>query len=366
MDNNFQLSAYDYFLPEENIAQHPAPRRESSRLLVLDCVQDRTSHDLFSNIASLFRPGDILVVNDTRVFPARLCGHKETGGRVEILLLHYPETLLARRYGAGWTCVEATALLKSSKRPRPGSMLIFGEHLQAEVLELLDHGRVRLELRYNPPAGQGLDDLFSLYGQVPLPPYIKRPAGTTDQDLRRYQTEYAAHPGSVAAPTAGLHFTEALLAALREKQVVLARITLHVGYGTFAPVRTEDIRSHRIHSEYINISPETALTLNEYKKYGSRVWAVGTTTARSLEFAADNRGELRPFQGLCDLYIYPGYRFRIVDNLITNFHLPRSSLLFLVAALAGRQRILESYREAVRKGYRFYSYGDAMAIITRR
>lgn len=365
MHNHFQLSAYDYYLPEKNIAQHPAARRDESRLFVLDCEKERILHDHFNNISRLFRPGDVLVVNNTRVFPARLFGHKETGGKAEILLLHYPEILLSRKNAAGWSVVEATALLKSSKRPKPGSILIFGELLRAEVLELFDNGQVRLDLQFNPPRGKTLDDLFTLYGQVPLPPYIKRPSGTTDEDLHRYQTAYAEHSGSVAAPTAGLHFSEALLHKIREKKVVLATVTLHVGYGTFAPVRTEDIRSHRIHAEYINISPETALTISEYRKYGSRIWAVGTTTARTLEFAADNRGQLKPYQGLCDLYIYPGYRFKIVDNLITNFHLPRSSLLFLVAALAGRERILNCYNEAVEKDYRFYSYGDAMALITR-
>lgn len=365
MHNHFQLSSYDYYLPEENIAQHPAAKRDESRLFILDCEKDRIIHDRFNNITGLFRPGDVLVVNNTRVFPARLFGHKETGGKVEILLLHYPEILLSRKNASGWFIVEATALLKSSKRPKPGSILTFGEYLQARVLELFDNGQVRLELQYDLPQGKTLDDLFALYGEVPLPPYIKRPAGTTEEDLHRYQTEYAEHPGSVAAPTAGLHFSDALLQRIREKKVVIATVTLHVGYGTFAPVRTEDIRSHRIHAEYINISPETAVTISEYKKYGSRIWAVGTTTARTLEFAADSLGQLQPFQGLCDLYIYPGYRFRIIDNLITNFHLPRSSLLFLVAALVGRERILRCYNEAVNKGYRFYSYGDAMALITR-
>lgn len=365
MHNHFQLSAYDYNLPEENIAQYPATKRDQSRLLILDCEQDRIIHDQFNNITSLLRPGDVLVVNNTKVFPARLFGHKETGGKVEILLLHYPEILLAWKNKNGWYSVEATALLKSSKRPKTGSILSFGKHLQASILELFDNGQVRLELQYDLPPGKNLDDLFTQYGQVPLPPYIKRPSGTTDEDLQRYQTKYAMQPGSVAAPTAGLHFSDALLNEIRNRKVEIVTVTLHVGYGTFAPVRAEDIRGHRIHAEYIQISPETALTINEYKKYGSRIWAVGTTTARTLEFAADELGVVKPFQGLCDLYIYPGYRFKMVDNLITNFHLPRSSLLFLVAALAGREKILNCYKEAVQKGYRFYSYGDAMAVITK-
>ncbi|HER62567.1 MAG TPA: tRNA preQ1(34) S-adenosylmethionine ribosyltransferase-isomerase QueA, partial [Desulfobacteraceae bacterium] len=212
---------------------------------------------------------------------------------------------------------------------------------------------------------QTLEDLFHQHGQIPLPPYIKRPAGSTDDDRRRYQTKYAEHTGSVAAPTAGLHFSEKLLEKIRKRGVVVVTVTLHVGYGTFSPVRTEDIRDHRIHAEYIQIPPETAETINDYRKYGSRIWAVGTTTARTLEFTAHQDGTISPFSGLCDLYIYPGYKFRVVDNLITNFHLPQSSLLFLVAALAGHERILACYARAVEKNYRFFSYGDAMAIITR-
>lgn len=361
---HFQLSAYDYYLPDENIAQFPSARREQSRLLTLDCEGNKTFHDYFHNMTSLLRPGDVLVVNNTKVFSARLLGHKETGGKIEILLLHYPEKLLTE-IKDGWHCVNVQALAKSSKRPKPGTILSFGDDMQAKVLQLYDNGQVQLELQYKLQHGKTLDDLCTLYGQVPLPPYIKRPSGTTNDDIERYQTKYAEHPGSIAAPTAGLHFSDNLLNSIKEKKVEVFTVTLHVGYGTFAPVRTEDIRSHRIHSEYISIAPETAMSINEYKKHGSRIWAVGTTTARTLEFAADEKGIIKPYQGLCDLYIYPGYSFKIVDNLITNFHLPRSSLLFLVAALAGRERILDCYNEAVRKGYRFYSYGDAMAIITK-
>jgi S-adenosylmethionine:tRNA ribosyltransferase-isomerase len=366
MENDFLLSSYDYHLPEENIAQHPASSRDLSRLLVMDGEKEELEHRHFSNITEYFRPGDILVVNNTKVFPARFLGHKETGGKVEILLLQYPEMLLANKTEDGWCTVEALALLKSSKRPKPGNRLIFGEHLEGIVQELFDNGQVQLKLSYNSTNGKSLDDLFTLYGQMPLPPYIKRPQGTTGEDFERYQTRYADQTGSVAAPTAGLHFSDTLLDELRDKGVEIVNVTLHVGYGTFAPVRTEDIRSHKIHAEYIQITPETALTLNEYKKYGSRIWAVGTTTARTLEFATDEQGSIKPYQGLCDLYIYPGYQFRVVDNLITNFHLPRSSLLFLVSALAGRQRTLNCYKEAVIRGYRFYSYGDAIAIITRK
>lgn len=365
MVEHFQLSAYDYPLPEESIAQRPPNRRDRSKLLVLDCANDRTEHRRFADIIDYFLPGDLLVLNNTRVFPARLLGRKESGGKVEILFLAFPEPIPARQRENGWRSVAADVLLKSSKRPRKGSRLVFGARLEATVLELLDNGRVRLELRYRPGDGKTLEDILVRYGQVPLPPYIKRPGGSTEEDARRYQTEYAEKTGSVAAPTAGLHFSERLLERIRQKGVVVVGITLHVGYGTFAPVRSDDIRDHRIHSEYILIPPAAAETINEYRQHGSRVWAVGTTTARALEFTARSDSVITPFSGLCDMYIYPGYRFRIVDNLITNFHLPQSSLLFLVSALAGRERILRCYGEAVERGYRFYSYGDAMAIITR-
>lgn len=365
MEEQFKLSAYDYHLPEENIAQRPSDRRDQSRLLVLDCENNTTEHRLFTDIVDYFLPGDLLVVNNTKVFPARLFGRKETGGKVEVLFLAFPETILAQQNEQGWHSVEALVLLKSSKRPRQGSYITLGDGLKAKVLELLDNGQVRLELLYKLTDGGTLEDLFHQHGQVPLPPYIKRPDGSTEDDKRRYQTKYAELTGSVAAPTAGLHFSNDLLEKIRQKGVVVVTVTLHVGYGTFSPVRIEDIRDHCIHSEYIQIPPETAETINDYKKYGSRIWAVGTTTARTLEYTAHMDGTIAPFSGLCDLYIYPGYKFRVVDNLITNFHLPQSSLLFLVSALAGRERILDCYTEAVEKNYRFFSYGDAMAIITR-
>jgi S-adenosylmethionine:tRNA ribosyltransferase-isomerase len=257
------------------------------------------------------------------------------------------------------------ALLRSSKRPRPGSPLHLGPDLQATVLEVLADGKVRLVLQFRLAPGQDLADLLAREGQMPLPPYIRRPRGTSCEDSERYQTRYAARTGSVAAPTAGLHFSDELLATLRGLGITLAPVTLHVGYGTFAPVRTANILEHRIHAEWIEVEAETAETVNRARKEGRRVWAVGTTTARALEFCADKQGKLTPFSGECDHYIVPGYRFRVVDNLITNFHLPQSSLLFLVSALAGRERILAAYAEAIALGYRFYSYGDAMAILTR-
>ncbi|GAB4344875.1 MAG: tRNA preQ1(34) S-adenosylmethionine ribosyltransferase-isomerase QueA [Desulfobulbaceae bacterium] len=362
---DLQLTAYDFDLPESLIAQRPADQRDRSRLMVIDCPADRVEHRVFGDIVDYFLPGDILVVNNTRVFPARLLGRKETGGRAEVLLLEFPETLLAEHLGDGWHTVRARALVKSSKRPRPGSSILFADNLRARVTELMENGETRLELRYRLTGSATLADLFEELGQVPLPPYIKRDNGSDAEDRRRYQTRYAEHTGSVAAPTAGLHFSPELLERIRRRGVVIATITLHVGYGTFAPVRVEDIRDHRIHAEYVQISPETAETVNDYKRYGSRIWAVGTTTARALEYTAHMDGTISPFSGLCDLYIYPGYRFRVVDNLITNFHLPRSSLLFLVSALAGRERVLSWYEEAIRERYRFFSYGDAMALLTR-
>ncbi|MHB8789552.1 MAG: tRNA preQ1(34) S-adenosylmethionine ribosyltransferase-isomerase QueA [Desulfobulbaceae bacterium] len=365
MEKHFQLSAYDYHLPEENIAQHPADRRDQSRLLVLDCTTGAMAHRRFKDITELLRAGDLLVANNTRVFPARLFGTKETGGKVELLLLHYPQTREAPAGSGHPQAAEVLALLKSSKRPRPGSSLLFGPELQATVLELFADGKVRLDLHFSLPADQTLADLLARHGQIPLPPYIKRPRGTTGEDCERYQTRYAAHTGSVAAPTAGLHFSDELLAAISAQGVTMASVTLHVGYGTFAPVRSDNIKNHRIHAEFIEVPAETALAVNRAREEGRRIWAVGTTTARTLEFCADKEGRLKPFQGPCDLYIIPGHRFRVVDNLITNFHLPQSSLLFLVSALAGRERILEAYARAIELGYRFYSYGDAMAIITR-
>lgn len=360
MDDRYQLSAYDYFLPEDQIAQHPVKQRDQSRLLVLDCINDTTRHHRFDLISELLRPGDLLVLNNTKVFPARLLGRKQSGGRVEMLLLHFPEPGEQKK---GLSLATALSLIKSSKRPRPGTILYFPGDLQARVDTLRSDGKVDVTLFY--PDTVNLESLLEEHGQIPLPPYISRPEGSTATDSRRYQTRYAKHTGSVAAPTAGLHFSDQLMTTIEEMGIQQVPVTLHVGYGTFAPVRSEDIRQHRIHKEYIRIPEETARTINETRAADGRIWAVGTTTARTLEFGAGTDGRVQPVQGLCGLFIYPGYQFKVVDNLITNFHLPRSSLLFLVSALAGRKRILQSYKKAVRKGYRFFSYGDAMAIVTK-
>ncbi len=363
MQQDFSLKAYDYPLPPENIAQHPADKREDSRLFVLNRTTDTREHKYFTDIVDLLQPGDLLVINDTKVFPARLLGRKDTGGKAEIFLLSYPQaasTALASDLPPT-AAATATALIKSSKRPRAGSVIIVNEHLSCTILEHLDGGRIKITLHYNQH--QGLPEILKDHGQIPLPPYITRTNGSTANDSQRYQTVYADQPGAVAAPTAGLHFSETLLEKIREKGVKIARVTLHVGYGTFAPVRTEAILDHTIHQEYVHISVENAEKINGVRQAGGKIWAVGTTTVRALEFAGKKTGNVQPTDGWCDLYIVPGYQFRVIDNLITNFHLPQSSLLFLVAALCGRERLLDCYQEAIRHGYRFYSYGDAMAIM---
>ena len=358
-ENAFQLSDYDFVLPAELIAQHPAARREDSRLLHYRRPDGQLADLSFSDIVELVAPGDLLVVNDTRVFPARLLGRKETGGKAELLLLAYPvmEPQPIDKQ-PGWFRVAALGLVKSSKRPALGSSLFFGDDLQATVRGYRDDGKVEVELFF-----QGaLPQIFEKYGQVPLPPYISRTDGEQRQDRERYQTVYARNTGAVAAPTAGLHFSEDILARLAAKGVVTASVTLHVGYGTFAPVRVEDIREHKIHAEYLTVSEQTARMVNETRQQGGRVWAVGTTTVRALEFAADDDGLVRAREGECSLYIYPGYRFKVVENLITNFHLPQSSLLFLVSALIGRSQVMRCYEHATSQRYRFFSYGDAMVI----
>lgn len=357
MSKDLLLSAYSYHLPPEHIAQHPADRRDNSRLLVLHTEKNVLQHQRFSDLGKFISPGDMLVVNNTRVFPARLLGKKETGGKAEVFLLELPSTLHTGKGQA--TC---TALIKSSKRPKEGTKIYFADSFSCTVSRQLDDGKAELRLVF-PPA-LDLNNVLQQHGQVPLPPYISRESGTTPEDTTRYQTVYASHPGAVAAPTAGLHFTDEMLTNLTSKGVQIGSITLHVGYGTFAPVREEDITRHRIHHEYITIPEETVTAIHKTKERGNRVWAVGTTTVRALEFGAAQTGRLTPFSGWCDLYIYPGYSFKVIDNLITNFHLPDSSLMFLVAALCGRKTLLDSYSTAIEKGYRFFSYGDAMAIIT--
>jgi len=349
MPDLYDIDSYDFDLPGGLIAQRPADRRDSSRLLRVDCAAGGLRDMEFAGIIDLLRPGDLLVVNNTKVFPARLLGRKDSGGKAELLLLGYPR-------GTGGEAV-VEGLVKSSRRPRPGSRIVFGPDLDAEVTALGGGGAVRAVLRWRGD----LDDVLGRHGRTPLPPYIRQ--GDEERDRRRYQTVYARHSGAVAAPTAGLHFTGDLLAAIAELGVEIAEVTLHVGYATFAPVRVRDIRDHRIHGEFVRVGRECAGKVAAARKAGGRIWAVGTTAARSLEFAADGGGGVRPVAAECRLYIYPGYTYKVVDNLITNFHLPKSSLLFMVSAFAGYETIMRAYRHAVEHGYRFFSYGDAMALV---
>ena len=357
IDPIYQISSYDYQLPETQIAQEPVARRDGSRLLLLNSA-GRTEDWRFADLPKLIRPGDVLVVNDTRVFPARLRGRKESGGQVELLLLHYPEPNCNRLPFDGRA--EVRGLVKCSKRPKPGSRLLFGSDLEAEILEDKASGEVRALLCWR---GE-LEAVLNTHGIMPLPPYIHRQAGEERDDRQRYQTVYARESGAIAAPTAGLHFSDDLLDEIRGKGGQLATVTLHVGYGTFAPVRETDIRRHSIHAEYVIVPQTTVETISAAKKGGGRVWAVGTTSARALEFAAAS-GELEAVSDWCRLYIYPGYEFRVVDNLITNFHLPKSSLLFMVSAFVGLDVVMGAYRQALNLGYRFYSYGDAMAVVRK-
>lgn len=357
MKDDLKKEAYYYHLPEKNIAQHPADKRDQSRLLLLNTNKGTVAHQRFSDIAGYFQPGDMLIVNNTKVFPARLTGNKDSGGKIEVFLLELPQTI---RPGLS----RSIALLKSSRRPQVKSKIIINDSLSCLVTELLDGGKAKLELLYDTTAD--LHEILSTSGEIPLPPYIRRAQGTTEHDQERYQTVYANIPGAVAAPTAGLHFTKELLEVLRNKGITFGDVTLHVGYGTFAPVRADNITEHQIHEEFVTVSDETVQKIRTTKKNNGRIWAVGTTTVRALEFAAKMPGgEISATEGWCDLYIYPGFTFKVIDNLITNFHLPDSSLMFLVAALCGRETLLDCYKTAIENDYRFFSYGDAMTVITK-
>jgi len=343
----YSLEHYQYQLPVELIAQVPAERRDRSRLLVLNRAKGNTVHRKVDGLVDYLEAGDVVVLNDTKVVPSRLLGQKESGGKVELLLLH-PTT-----EQGPYRC-----LIQCSRKVKPGAILHFAQGIRARVCEPVDRGRTRVKFLHDRPVLELLDRV----GCVPLPPYIRRNGGPTEvDDARAYQTVYAQKPGAVAAPTAGLHFTETLLERLRQQGVTVTSLTLHVGFGTFEPVREADIRNHRIHEEYFEIPTETAQTVNRAKEKARRVVAVGTTTVRALEFAACS-GKVQPGSGWCHLVIYPGYRFQVVDRLLTNFHLPGSSLLMLVSAFAGRKLLLQAYSEAIRMRYRFYSYGDAMYI----
>jgi S-adenosylmethionine:tRNA ribosyltransferase-isomerase len=342
-----KLSDFDYELPESLIAQAPLESREDSRLMQLDRGPGRRLHRRFNELPELLSPGDLLILNDTRVLPARLIGRKQSGGRVELLLLE--------RCEGGWR-----ALIQASRKPAAGSMLQFEQGLRAHVLGREDEEWI-VEL---VAEGAEPEELLMAVGRMPLPPYIKRPESIPApvDDSERYQTVYARRPGAVAAPTAGLHFTDRLLAALRGKGVAIEYLTLHVGLGTFQPVRAGRVEEHRMHEEWCELPEAAASAVAAARKRGGRVVAVGTTVVRTLEWRASEGGLVRPGSGRCDLFIYPGYEFQVVDMLLTNFHLPRSTLLMLVSAFAGREKVLAAYGEAIAEGYRFYSYGDAMLI----
>lgn len=334
-----------YELPEELIAQDPLPDRSGSRLLVLDRQSGAVSHHVFTEILDYLRSGDCLVVNDTKVIPARLIGSKVgTEAKIEILLLKRKENNI-------WE-----TLVRPGKKAKPGTKISFGDGLlTGEILEVVEEGNRLVQFSYDGIFEEILDRL----GQMPLPPYITHQL----KERERYNTVYAVHEGSAAAPTAGLHFTPELLQEIEEKGVDIARVTLHVGLGTFRPVKAEEITDHHMHSEFYQISEEAAGKINRARSGNGRVICVGTTSCRTVESAADENGHIRAGSGWTEIFIYPGYRFKVLDGLITNFHLPESTLIMLVCALAGREQVMKAYEEAVEERYRFFSFGDAMLVI---
>lgn len=340
-----QVKDFYYELPQELIAQDPLEDRASSRLLVLDKRTGAVEHRVFRDVVSYLEKGDCLVINDTKVIPARLIGSREgTGARIELLLLK-------RREDDVWE-----TLVKPGKKARKGTSIVFGDGLlKGTILDVAEDGNRLIKFSYEGIFEEILDRL----GQMPLPPYITRRL----EDKNRYQTVYAKNEGSAAAPTAGLHFTQELLREISDLGVRIVRVTLHVGLGTFRPVKTENVLDHHMHSEYYSVSEEAARVINETRQQGKRVICVGTTSCRTLESAAGADGAVREGSGWTDIFIYPGYQFKATDCLITNFHLPESTLVMLVSALAGREHILAAYQEAIRERYRFFSFGDAMMIL---
>ena len=340
-----KTSDFYFDLPQELIAQDPLEDRSASRLLHLDKTTGAIEHTNFKHVLDFLKPGDCLVINDTKVIPARLYGHKvDTGAVIELLLLK-------RRENDVWE-----TLVKPGKKARPGAVISFGDGLlTGKILDIVEEGNRLIQFSYEGIFEEILDQL----GEMPLPPYITHKL----QDKNRYQTVYAKHEGSAAAPTAGLHFTEELLQQVKEMGVNIAHVTLHVGLGTFRPVKVEDVTDHHMHSEFYVVEPDQAELINQTKKNGGRVIAVGTTSCRTLESATDENGILQAKSGWTEIFIYPGYSFKMIDGLITNFHLPESTLLMLVSALAGKEQIMAAYEEAVKERYRFFSFGDAMIII---
>lgn len=340
-----KTSDFYYDLPQELIAQEPLKDRSSSRLLVLHRDSGEIEHKIFRDVKDYLKKGDCLVINDTKVMPARLIGaRKNTGARVEILLL-------VRKDMDTWE-----VLTYPGKKAKPGDVIVFGDgRLEAEILEVIEGGNRIVKFRYDGVFETILDEL----GEMPLPPYITHKL----EDKNRYQTVYAVHEGSAAAPTAGLHFTKELLEEIKEMGVEIAHVTLHVGLGTFRPVKVEDVTNHEMHSEYYAVEQAEADKINNARKNGGRIISVGTTSTRTLESVTDENGVVHAGSGWTKIFIYPGYKFKAVDCLITNFHLPESTLIMLVAAMVGREKILETYETAVREKYRFFSFGDAMFIV---
>ena len=339
-----KTSDFYYDLPQELIAQDPLEDRSSSRLMHLSLKDGSIEHRHFTDVLDYMEEGDCLVINDTKVIPARLYGHKEeTGALIEILLLK-------RRENDIWEC-----LVKPGKKARPGAKITFGNGiLKGEIIDVVDEGNRLIQFHYDGIFEEILDQL----GEMPLPPYITHKL----QDKNRYQTVYAKHEGSAAAPTAGLHFTKELLQQVQDAGVKISHVTLHVGLGTFRPVKVEDVTQHHMHSEFYVVEEDQAKLINDTKAAGGRVIAVGTTSCRTLESATGEDGILKAGSGWTEIFIYPGYRFKMIDGLITNFHLPESTLVMLVSALAGKEHIMAAYEEAVREKYRFFSFGDAMMI----
>ena len=340
-----KTSDFYYDLPKELIAQDPLEDRSSSRLMHLSLADGSIEHRHFTDILDYLKPGDCLVINDTKVIPARLYGHREkSGGVVEILLLK-------RMSGDTWEC-----LVKPGKKARTGERIVFGDGiLKGEITEVLEDGNRLIHFEYDGIFEEILDSL----GEMPLPPYITHKL----QDKNRYQTVYAVHDGSAAAPTAGLHFTKELLKKVEESGISIAHVTLHVGLGTFRPVKVDDVEKHQMHSEFYVVEPDQAEIINRTKQNGGRVISVGTTSCRTLESVTDESGVVHAGSGNTSIFIYPGYKFKAIDGLITNFHLPESTLLMLVSALAGKENIMRAYEEAVKERYRFFSFGDAMLIL---
>ncbi|KPA54338.1 tRNA preQ1(34) S-adenosylmethionine ribosyltransferase-isomerase QueA [Photobacterium leiognathi] len=347
-----QVSDFDFELPDELIARYPQPERTASRLLQMTGNTGELAHKCFKDVLDLVQPGDLLVFNNTRVIPARMFGHKASGGKIEVLV----ERMLDDK--------SILAHVRASKPPKPGNELLLGENGEFSAEMVARHDAL-FEIRFN--SDKTVLEILDIVGHMPLPPYIDRP--DEDADKERYQTVYNAKPGAVAAPTAGLHFDDKLMADLKAKGVNFAFVTLHVGAGTFQPVRVDDINDHHMHSEYVEVPEEVVAAVNETRANGGRVIAVGTTSVRSLESAAQDalkKGtEFKPFFGDTDIFIFPGYQFQLVDVLITNFHLPESTLIMLVSAFAGYENTMNAYHEAVANKYRFFSYGDSM-FITRK